>query len=580
MLDGGGGNPRAVLQVTTLSDAFVYRFAEYGRYAVTISGSVPDIRGREYPFAGTFEVWAAETLDVEAASLPTTPFQVGDRLPAVVSVYPGVPANVEMSFELHPIDGSAVVADSVTGTANRFGYFDGAGKAFELTEAGEYLVRIQASYTDAEGRLWMGARRWGNGVAAGSPVLIAHGRRGDDGQPASEARAWFRRVAAGIPLDPAGDNFHLNFPYQSGDIIWATNTDSVQMRVTVQDLEGRIAGLLEERAHQSAYEGQNIQQRRVNGDLPLILSTSNGVDAMFAPGAIDQWGYAYRAVQRPGVRVRETVGTDGGKSPYWRFQDQYLSQRGMGVEGDLTNDIKWQFGAAVFKRPDLGIGEVAVYGSLWVKVSDEDPIGSRVFPPFQGAAGGPTGGPIMTLKGEEIDLFLMPTAVRPGTILEMGDRFVFAGQVGPPLASKVRVRVTSPGGQKRTIRGQANPIGYFSDPAGDFMVDEPGVWSVEVRVLHDGMTSAGPVEAPYLTGGVLGSADGRFQVYVVPKAPARIDFGLPNFGLYALGFDRHLPASLLPAHPGRLERRRWCVHHRHARIHPGGGDSGAGGGSD
>jgi hypothetical protein len=33
---------------------------------------------------------------------------------------------------------------------------------------------------------------------------------------------------------------------------------------------------------------------------------------MFAPGAIDQWGYAYRAVQRPGVRVREEIGTDGG----------------------------------------------------------------------------------------------------------------------------------------------------------------------------------------------------------------------------------------------------------------------------
>ena len=70
----------------------------------------------------------------------------------------------------------------------------------------------------------------------------------------------------------------------------------------------------------------------------------------------------------------------------------------------------------------------------------------------------------------------------------------------------------------RTISGRANPIGYFSDPAGDFVVDEPGVWTVDVEVVHDGMTSAGPVEPPYPTGGVLGSADGRFRVYVVPKA--------------------------------------------------------------
>ena len=536
VLDVGGGNPSAVLQLTTLSDDFAYRFVEYGRYTVNISGSVPDIWGREYPFAGTFEIWSAETLDVETASLPTTPFEVGDRLPAVVSVYPGVPAQVEMSFELYPIDGSAVVADSVAGTANRFGYFDGAGKAFEMTEAGEYLVSVRASYTDAEGRLWMGARRWGSGVASTSPALIAHGRRGEDGQSVSEARAWFSRIAAGIPL-LAGGNAHISFPYHSGDIFWATDGDSLQPRITVQDPDGQIADLLEERAYQSTYEGPGVQQRRVTGDLPLILSTSTGVDAMFAPNAIDQWGYAYRTAQRPGVRVREEVGTDAGKSPYWRFDDLYVAQRGMGILGDLPNDIKWMFGAAVFKRLDLGIGEIAIYGSLWVEIDDDDPIGSRVFPPFQGAAGGPSGGPIMTLQGQEIDLFLMPTAVRPGTILEVGDRFVFAGQVGPPLASKVTVRVTSPGGQVRTISGQASSVGYFSDPAGDFVVDEPGVWTVEVQVLHDGMTSAGPVEPPYPTGGVLGSADGRYQVYVVPKATAQIDFGLPNVGLYALEFD-------------------------------------------
>ena len=216
----------------------------------------------------------------------------------------------------------------------------------------------------------------------------------------------------------------------------------------------------------------------------------------------------------------------------------------MGVEGDLPNDIKWLFGAAVFKRPDLGIGEVAIYGSLWVLIDYEDPVGSRVFPPFQGAAGGPTGGPIITLRGQEIDLFLLPTAVRPGTVLEVGNRFVFAGQVGPALASKVAVVVTSPSGTTHEISGQANSIGCFSNPASDFVVDEPGVWSVEVQVLHDGETSAGSVEAPYPTGGVLGSANGRFQVYVVPKDGARVDFGLPDVGLYALGFDGHLPAPL------------------------------------
>ena len=123
----------------------------------------------------------------------------------------------------------------------------------------------------------------------------------------------------------------------------------------------------------------------------------------------------------------------------------------------------------------------------------------------------------MTLKGQEIDIFFMPTAVRPGAILELGDRFVFAGQIGPPLASKVRITVTSPTGVEHTASGIANPVGYFSGAEGEFVVDEPGVWTVEVQVLHYGMTSAGPVQPPYPSGGVLGSSDGTFHFYVVPK---------------------------------------------------------------
>ena len=542
----GGRNPGDILKLTTLSDAFAYSFAEYGRYTISLSGSVADIWGQKYPFSGSFQVWAAETLDIETASLPSTPFRVGDRLPAVVNVYPGVPATVEMSVEVHPIDESPKLTESVTGTANRFGYFDGAGKAFELAQVGEYLVKVRASYTDAEGRLWMGTRRWGSGIASPSPKLIAHGRRGHDQQPQSERRAWFNRVSTGI--GPGSSN--ITFPYLSGDVVWSTDNDSVAQEITVQDTSGEIADLLQSRLGESdlhPFVLESFQGRRATGDLPLLVSTDDGLEPAFAPDAIDQWGYAYMAVERPGVRVREMVGTSGLAPAYWRFDDSYLAQRGMGWQGDLPNDIKWQFGAAVFKRPSLGIGEVAVYGSLWVEIPDDDPVGSRVFPPFQSAAGGPSGGPIMTLKGQEIDIFLMPTAVRPGAVLEIGDRFVFAGQVGPPLASRVTARVTSPSGRIRTIKGQANPVGYFFNTAADFVVDEPGVWTVNVEVLHDSITSAGRVEPPYPTGGVLGSAHGQFRFYTVPKTAERVDFGLPHLGFASnagkepIRFYPHIP---------------------------------------
>ena len=297
-----------------------------------------------------------------------------------------------------------------------------------------------------------------------------------------------------------------------------------------------IEALIRGRFDQINFEDDSAQRVALDA-LPLGISTSTRLDPTIDPAHIDQLSYAYRAVERPGIRVRETIGTDQTSSPYWRFAEQYLLQHGMGALGELPNDLKWQFGAAIFKRPDRGIGEVAIYASLWVEIADSDPRGSRVFPPFQGAAGGPSGGPILTLKGEEVDLFILPTTVHPGAVLELGDRFVFAGQVGPPLASKVTYSVTSPSGASfgGGGAGRANAIGYYADPGGAFSVDEPGIWTVHVDVLHDGDTSAGPVEPPFPTGGVLGSDAGSYRFFVVDPAAPTLDAGLDHFNIVELG---------------------------------------------
>jgi hypothetical protein len=529
VLDSGGGNPGSVYQLTTLSDDFAYKFLEYGRYEIRLSGSVPDIWGNNYSLDSVFDVWVAETLDLEASSLPSTPFEVGDNLPASLSIFPGVPAAIEWEVTVHPIDGSAAKTRKITGVANRFGYFSVAD-AFHFDVAGEYLSTIHASYTDTEGRLWMATRTWGSGIATPDGALIAHGRRGIDAQPAEERAAWFTRSSTEIP---EGGN-HVSFPYHSGDILWSTDGDAAQARISVQDTVGVIEALIEARFDQSDVE-DNPALRVALGALPLGISTSTGLDPTIDPAEIDQLAYAYRAVERPGIRVRETIGTDFTTSPYWRFDETYLLQQGMGSRGELPNDLKWQFGAAVFRRPDMGIGEVAIYASLWVEIHSDDPRGSRVFPPFQGAAGGPSGGPILTLKGEAIDLFILPTAIQPGSVLEVGDRFIFAGQVGPPLASKVSYSVTSPSGATQRGAGQANAIGYYADPAGAFSVDEPGIWIVRVEVLHDGETSAGAVEPPFPTGGVLGSDGGSYTFFVVDPAALTLDAGLDAFNIASLG---------------------------------------------
>lgn len=131
-----------------------------------------------------------------------------------------------------------------------------------------------------------------------------------------------------------------------------------------------------------------------------------------------------------------------------------------------------------------------------------------------------TGGPVMKLKGKDIDLFIHPTSLRAGTILQRGEIASFVGFVAPTLPAHIEVLITSPSGSQRTIAGQANKVGYFYDPAQDFTVTEEGVWRARVSLVFDGVTSAGQVQSPFPTGDVLGSREGEFFFYVVaPESP-------------------------------------------------------------
>lgn len=266
-------------------------------------------------------------------------------------------------------------------------------------------------------------------------------------------------------------------------------------------------------------------------ELPLGFATAMGFNAALTPEDIVSYGYWYGGVQRPGERVREVVSDDDIGTAYWRFGELYGLQPGMGVEGDLPNDIKFQFGGAVFRDTTRALNRYGIYGSLWVHLPENDQIGSRVFPPFQGANGGPNGGPIMTLAGKEIDAFVVPLAVRPGTILETGDTFSFSAHMAPTLPAGVEVSVTGPGGFVKTINGRANAIGYYYDPNQDFKMIAPGVYHVAVTATFDLPTSAGPMSPPYPTGTVLGAVDGGFDVYVVAPDSVAIQTPHPGFSV-------------------------------------------------
>jgi len=506
--------PDGHLGLTTLDPRFETSFSQYGKHTVTLTGSIEDVFGDLYDVSGTFEIYVAETLDIETGVFPSTPFEVGNHFSPAVVVQPGVPAAVEITVAHFPKSDTAQKVESkISGQANRFGYFmPSTQQLVKFENAGEYRVDYTVSFTDDDGVLWMGSRTWGSVVETPNSLIIAHGSRGAESE-STENRQWYLMNDSGVV------NAHFQFPYNRGDISWMTNSvawnAAMVAAVTLHDTGGTLNNLLASRTGISSIDFSF-------GEIILRTTNANWRLAPYSlPNSSDNhWGYYYSGAARPGVAIRELI---NGFNGYWRFDTPYNFQLGNGPSGDNQNDFKFLFGGSVYRVPDQDFYHYGAYGSLWVMLPASDALGGRVFPPFQGAAGGQSGGPIMTLKGEEIDIFFHPGGVRAGTILEVGDYANFSGQIAPTLDSKVNITVTLPSGAVRTITGQANKVGYFYDPTSDFKITEAGLHTAKVTVTHDGITSAGQVDPPYPTGGVLGTTAGSFSFYAVTSESHTLD---------------------------------------------------------
>ena len=549
-IGNGSGQVSDLYHISAMGAAAAYEFDQYGDYVIELDGNIADIYGNNYPIRGTYDLLIARVLDLDPAQLPTTPYEVGDSFAPGLHVFPAVPAQVEIRVEHLPYsDPDKAVVHVISGTTNRYGVFTaGPDDAFRFSEPGEFRVDITVRYEAPDGAIWAGTMTWGNVVASKVPSFEAHGRRGMDyhGDRIDDMPAWFE--VFDLPEDKVG--IEVYYPYFSGDIHWgnedAAPGDSIHPIITIRDLtsDQRYYDILLdhwERARSglrwppdTCWDESGLvclDERFAIGEAPLFTTTSDGSDPVTHPEKIDLFSYWYASSERPDVRVREVISDDNMGTGYWRFDDTYGHQIGEGAAGDLPGDLKWEFGGAVFRVPEEGIAEYAIYSSLWVLLPHSDPIGARITPPFQDATGASiNGGPIMTLLGEEIDMLFLPKSVRPGDVLEVGDTVSFSGHVGPPLDSRVEVTVASPSGVERSRVFRANRIGWVYDSSFDFVAEEAGRWIVSVQVVHDRpYIGNGVVPMSHNTGTILGTT-GEYSFYVVSKDAPSLLMTMPAAG--------------------------------------------------
>ncbi|MDX1614259.1 MAG: hypothetical protein R3300_08105, partial [Candidatus Promineifilaceae bacterium] len=556
--------------LTAADERFAVTFAKRGYHLIEMSGWLEDVWGNRYEGGGTYEVWVAHPLDLDPGILPGTPLAVHDPVNLTVQLNPRVPAYVNTVIRHFPdSDPGRMQIHVLEGWANRFGYFAPDGAPLTLNEPGEYRLDLFAEYVDPRtGETFAAAATWG-GVVMTPPdeaQLIAHGRRGSDNLTGIP-HEWFLLCDPNLdpPLQVDGTPHLLN-PYLNGDILWSYDAivndipgclgDALLLNASLQDPVGTVESAIRERylrAPSPLAPPGSFEERALVQALPLFSSTTSGRPVSIFPEETDQIAYAYLSSQRPGVRVRETVSEDRQGSGYWRVDGMYDGQPSVGFEGDLPNDFKFQYVGAVYRDLESGLSEYLGQGSGWIHLPYSDTVGSRVMPPFSGDGNGgwPTaGGPLMTLKGQPIDMFIFPTGVRPGAVLQLGDRFDFAGHLMPTLNSRVRVLVTAPSGASYLVEGRASPIGYFYAPDQSFAVDEPGRWTAAVTVWHDGQIGSGETvncspadpfnpSLPCPSGDILGSVNGTYAFYVVPPDAARLAVTTPAPG--RLHFGENVP---------------------------------------
>jgi Zn-dependent metalloprotease len=468
---------------TTKQSAFTaWKPQAYGRYTVTATGWIRDADGRRYEGGGTYHFWVAKRMTLATATFQGMPYPVGSAYGRDIQFNPAVAADVQVTASLYVnSDPTNVRTTTYSGKASTAGLFGAAQgmKSFPLDAPGEYHAKVLATYTDADGHLWVSTMRHAGIVYPEPSAVTARGKKLAVGsQRVDRGDTKFEGY-----IEPDGTQHlsHISFPYNSGDVL-------------LIGAEGQAANKIEPVLTYQMQGDTSAWDTRLDGvgTTNLRIKTSNGYSPHLFPEYITDVEYYYGAAPRPGFMGRFIVGESVTRAPYWPVSpNSFGGQIGASPNGDAPGDIYRLLGGVVLRR----VGQSPLYAG-YIASAFLLPKGSnnnRIV-----AAGAEDlNGPL----GDKARFFLV--GLRPGTAFEVGSTFRPALQIDPLLPVSIHFVLTYPDGRRQVADGVGDRFGSFAGPTA-WPLDVPGVYRYQVSGSWNGF----PGRMPGLP-----DAGGEFFVY-------------------------------------------------------------------
>ncbi|MCX6549411.1 MAG: M4 family metallopeptidase [Acidobacteria bacterium] len=456
---------------TTKNTSFTsWKPQRYGRYTVTATGWIEDETGRRYEGGGTYRFWIAKRMTLATATFQGMPYPIGSTYGRDIQFNPAVPADVQVTASLFVNSDPALVRTlSYAGKASPQGMFGAAQgmKSFPLDAPGEYHAQVTATYTDAEGHLWVSVMRHAGVVYADISAVVARGKK------FAVANKYVERGETKFEgsIDPDGTQHlaHITFPYYAGDML-------------LIGAEGQGANKIEPVLTYQMQGDTSAWDTNLNGvgTTNLRIKTSNGYSPHLYPEYITDREYYYGAAPRPGFMGRFIVGESIVRAPYWPVSpNAFGGQIGASPNGDAPGDIYRLLGGVVLRRS----GQAPMY-SGYIASAFLLPRGTnnnRVV-----AAGSEDlNGPL----GERARFFLV--GLRPGTSYEIGSTFRPALQIDPLLPVSIQFTLIYPDGRQQVATGVGDRFGSFAGPTA-WMLDQAGVYRYQIRATWNGFQGRMP----------------------------------------------------------------------------------------